>query len=85
MTAARYPLCMSALKARVRNGKLELEGSTPLEEGAEFWLVPANEEDEMTAEERAELDAAILEGLDDVDAGRTVDAEEAIASLGHRT
>ncbi|NUP13462.1 MAG: hypothetical protein HOW73_46080 [Polyangiaceae bacterium] len=76
---------MHALKARVRNGRLVLDEPTSLPEGTEVVLVPANDEDdEMTDEERAELDAAILEGLDDVDAGRSVDAEAAIARLRAR-
>ena len=78
--SACYSLPMHAIKARVRNGKLELEEPAALAEGAEFWIVPA-EDDGMSDDERAELREALLEGIADVEAGRTVDAEEAIAAL----
>lgn len=40
--------------------------------------------DNMSAEESAELDAALEEGLDDIDAGRMIDAEEVMARLRAR-
>ena len=80
---ACYPSGMHAIKARVRNGQIELDEPAPLAEGAEFWLVPA-EDDGMSDDERAELHQALLEGIADVEAGRTVDAEEAIAALRAR-
>jgi hypothetical protein len=75
---------MHAIKARVRNGKLELDDSEPLVEGAEFWLVPANNEeqdDDMTPEERAELEAALTESIEEMRAGKTIDGPEFLARL----
>jgi predicted transcriptional regulator len=43
------------------------------------------EGDDLDAEERAQLHAAIQEGLDDMKAGRTYDAAEVIAELRART
>lgn len=40
--------------------------------------------DNMTDEESAELDAALLRAMDDVDAGRMIDAEEVMARLRAR-
>lgn len=74
---------MPPLKARVRNGRLVLDEPTDLPEGIEVPLVLADGDD-MDDEERKALDEAILEGLDDVEAGRTVDAEEVIARLRAR-
>jgi hypothetical protein len=71
------------LKARVRNGRLVLDEPTDLPEGMEVPLVLADG-DELDADERAELHRALLEGLEDVEAGRTVDAEEAIGRLRAR-
>jgi hypothetical protein len=74
---------MHAIKARVRNGQLELEEPAALTEGAELWIMPA-EDDGMSDDESAELREALLEGIADVESGRTVDAEEAIAALRAR-
>jgi hypothetical protein len=45
-----------------------------------FRFVQA-EEDELSPEERAELDALLLEAAENVRAGRTVDADEILAEL----
>lgn len=80
-TRARYASPMSALKARVRNGHLELEEPASLPEGAEFWLVPAPDADDMTDAERADLEEAIAEGLEDLRTGNTIDGPEFLARL----
>lgn len=72
---------MTALKARVRNGQLEVDERTSLAEGAEFWLVPANSEDEMTDAERADLEAILDESIDEMRAGKAVDGPEFLARL----
>ncbi|MBL8743857.1 MAG: hypothetical protein JNK04_22265 [Myxococcales bacterium] len=69
-----------ALKARVRNGRLTLDEPTTLPEGAEVQVILADD-DELDADERAELQQAIEEGMADADAGRTEDAFEVIARL----
>lgn len=76
----RYASDMITLKARVRNGRLVLDEPTSLPEGAEVWLVPADD-GEMSDDERAELDDALLEAIADVEAGRTTDADELMAEL----
>jgi hypothetical protein len=70
---------MLAHKARVENGRLKLDEPTDLPEGTELELVPAY--DELTDEQRAEVMAAINEGLAQVRAGQSVDFDEVIADL----
>lgn len=77
---------MQALKARVENGRLKLDEPTDLPEGQLIELVPLDEVllsggDDLDDEERAELHQAIREGIEDMEAGRTVDAKTVIAQL----
>ncbi len=82
-------IAMRALKAHVRGGRLVLDEPTDLPEGADVELVPlddvlANGGDYLDDEEREWLHEAIERGLEDVRAGRTVDAREVIAELRAR-
>lgn len=76
---------MHALKARVENGRLILDEPTMLPDGTEVFLTFAGGEDDLDDSERAELHRAIERGLDDVDAGRVVDAAEVLAELRARS
>lgn len=69
---------MEPLNARVRNGRLVLDEPTDLPEGVQVRLVLADG-DEMPKEEREALYESLREGVADIEAGRTVDAREAIA------
>ncbi len=80
---------MQALKARVENGRLKLDEPTDLPEGQLIELVPLDEVflnggDDLDDEERAALRESIREGIEDMEAGRTVDAKTAIAALRSR-
>ena len=75
---------MHALKIRVQNGRIQLDEPTDLPDGTELYLVPADGGDDLDDEERAALHEAIREGIEDVEAGRTVDAKTAIAELRSR-
>jgi hypothetical protein len=75
---------MSALKARVENGRLKLDEPTDLPDGTVVPLEIADDWDDLDDEERAALHASIREGIDDLEAGRTVDARTAIAQLRSR-
>ncbi len=66
---------MHALKTRVKNGRVVLDEPTDLPEGAEVEVLVIGE-DELTADERAELHASLDRALDDSEAGRGVDAME---------
>ena len=65
---------MHARKIQVRNGRLVLDEPTNLPDGAEVEVLVID--DELTAEERAELHASLDRALDDSDAGRGMDAWE---------
>lgn len=72
------------LKAIVRNGRLVLDEATDLPDGIEVELVFADG-DQLDADERRDLFEALLEGSDDLDAGRGEDLETVIAELEART
>jgi hypothetical protein len=63
-----------ARKIQVRNGRLVLDEPTDLPDGAEVEILVID--DELTAEERAELHASLDRALEDSDAGRGMDAWE---------
>ncbi len=68
---------MQALKVQVKNGRLRLDEPTDLPDGAEIEVIVID--DELDAEERAELHASLDRALDDSDAGRGKDAAEFLA------
>ncbi len=77
---------MRALKAHVKAGRLLLDEPTDLPEGEVVELVPldevlANGGDYLDDEERERLHRSIDRGLEDVRAGRTVDARQVIREL----
>ena len=79
-------LDMHALKVRVENGRIKLDEPTDLPEGKLLELVPLDEVflgggDDLDDAERAALDESIREGIEDMEAGRTIDAKTAIAQL----
>jgi len=65
---------MHARKIQVKNGRLVLDEPTDLPDGAEVEVLAVD--DELTAEERAELHASLDRALEDSDAGRGMDAWE---------
>jgi hypothetical protein len=74
---------MQALKAQVKNGRLIVDEPTELPEGTVLDLVVADSGDELDDEERAQLHAAIDEGLEgDSDGG--VEASTLLADLRAR-
>ncbi len=68
------------LQARVENGRLVLDAPTDLPEGKIVEL-QALDDDGLTEEERAEVLAAVDEGLADVKAGRAKPLSEILARL----
>ena len=71
---------MNAHKAHVKNGQIVLDEPAELPEGAKLYVV-LDDDDVMSAEERAALEAALDESLDDFEAGRVVDAATVRAML----
>ena len=68
-----------AVKARVKNGRLVLDEPTHLPEGTEVTL--AVTDDEPDNEERARILVAVERSMDQVKAGKHVDADVVIARL----
>jgi len=82
-------MTMQPLKAHVKNGRLLLDEPTELPEGEVIELVPlddvlANGGDYLDDDERERLHQSIERGLEDVKAGRTVDARQVIDELRAR-
>lgn len=71
---------MTTLKAHVKNGQLVPDEPIELREGTAAVVHLLDDEDESD-EERAAIEAAIDEGLDDFEAGRIVDEETVRAKL----
>jgi predicted DNA-binding antitoxin AbrB/MazE fold protein len=65
---------MHALKVQVSNGRLKIDEPTDLPDGAEVDIVVID--DNLNAEERAELHASLDRALDESEAGRGGDAWE---------
>lgn len=68
------------LRARVRNGRLVLDEPTDLPEGEEVELVPADTDD-LDDDERTALHESLREGIRQMKAGETIDADVAMAEL----
>lgn len=66
--------------ARVHNGRLVVDEPTQLPEGAELTL-QVIDGDDLSEQERAQMHAAIEEGLDDVEAGRVISMETSLAEI----
>ncbi len=77
---------MQPLKAHVHNGRLVLDEPTDLPEGEVIELLPVDEVlaaggDYLDEEERERLHDSIERGLEDVKAGRTIEASTVIKRL----
>ncbi len=80
---------MQPVKAHVKNGRLVLDEPTDRPEGEEVELVPLDEVlarggDYLDDEERERLHRSIERGLEDVKAGRTVEASAVMTALRAR-
>ncbi len=86
---AVQPVKAEPLRAVVKNGRLILDEPTDLPEGEVVNLVPVevpldDGTDDLDDEERARLHAALDRGLADIEAGRTVPAEQVLEKLRAR-
>jgi hypothetical protein len=73
------------LTARVQNGRLVLDEPTHLPEGEVVQLeIVRDEEEGLSAEDRAELQARLAKARADVAAGRTADARDFMRQLAER-
>jgi hypothetical protein len=72
---------MAVFRARVRGGHILVDEPTDLPDGTELTLVLLEAEDEMTLEERADLDAMIERGRADIAAGKGISSEDLLARV----
>jgi hypothetical protein len=81
---------MAAIRARVENGRLIVDEPTDLPDGELIDLVPLDEVlarggDYLDDEERERLHRSLRESIEQMKAGQTIDADEALAELeAHR-
>lgn len=71
---------MQPLKAQVKERRLVLDEPTDLPEGEVVYLVPVLD-DGLDDTERAALHDALLESIEQMKAGRLIDADDALAEL----
>ena len=77
-----YALGVTALKAHVLNGRIVVDETVDLPDGAEVrvYLYDVSTES-MSADERAALDRSIERGVAQADAGELIDADDVVAEL----
>ena len=75
---------MSAVRARVHNGRLQLDEPTSLPEGTVLDLVVDDESDDLSEEERAALNEVIARGAASVSGGRGRPMRELLAELARK-
>lgn len=71
-------------RARVRNGRLVLDEPTDLPEGEEVELVRADADDlddDLSDDERRQLDESIAVSFEQAKNGQLIDADEVLAKL----
>jgi hypothetical protein len=72
---------MSTLHARVQGGQIVVEERTDLPEGTQLTLVMIEPDDEMTPEERAELEAEVERGRAAIAAGQGISGADLLARV----
>jgi hypothetical protein len=72
---------MSTLRARVEGGHIVVDEKTDLPDGTQLTLVMVDADDEMTPEERADLEAELERGRAAIAAGQGISADELLARV----
>jgi hypothetical protein len=72
---------MSILHARVERGRIVVDEVTYLSEGTQLTFVMADAYDEMTAGERADLEAEMVRARTGIAAGRGLSGDELLARV----
>ena len=75
---------MTAIRARVHNGRLQLDAPTALPEGTVLDLVADDEGDDLDEAERAALNQVITEGHASVERGEARSVQDLLAELRRR-
>jgi len=74
---------MATLRGHVESGRIVVDEPIDLPDGTEVEIAVADEDD-MTPEERAELDASIDRGMEQAARGEGISAEEMLRRLRAR-
>lgn len=75
---------MSLLHGRVQGGRIVIQEEVDLPEGAEVRLAlveSADDEEQLDAEDRARLEAAIAKGRQEIAEGKGIPAEQVVGEL----
>lgn len=76
---------VTALKARVVNGRIVVDEPVDLPNGSGLHVyVHDASADSMTGEDRAAIERALERSLAQADAGELIEADEVLAELEHR-
>jgi hypothetical protein len=79
-SGSRYALAVAILRGRIESGRVVVDEPVDLPDGTEVEIAVA-ETDDMTAEERAEIDASIDRGMDQAARGEGSSPEEVLRRL----
>jgi hypothetical protein len=71
---------MAILRGHVESGRIVVDEPVDLPDGTEVEIAVADDDD-MTSEERAEIEASIDRGLEQAARGETITAEELLRRL----
>jgi hypothetical protein len=75
---------MSVLHGRVQGGHIVIEEPVDLPEGAEVRLTlvdPTDEQEQLDAEDRARLEAALDQGRQEIAEGKGIPADQVVAAI----
>jgi len=74
---------MSLLHGRVQGGRIVIQDAVDLPEGTEvrLELVEPDDDDQLDAEDRARLEAAIAKGRQEIADGKGIPASQVISEL----
>jgi hypothetical protein len=74
---------MSLLHGRVQGGRIVIQDSVDLQEGAEvrLELIEPDDDDQLEAEDRARLEAAIAKGRQEIADGKGIPAAQVIGEV----
>jgi hypothetical protein len=82
--SACYTDAMTAIRASVRNGRLQMDEPTALPEGTVLDLVIDDEGDDLDDEERRALDACLRSEMASIRAGQGIPLGEVVSELRRR-
>jgi hypothetical protein len=72
---------MTLVRGHVKDGRIVLDDPVDLPEGAAVEIAVLGDDGELSAEERAEAEAAIDEGIDQAERGETSPIEDVLRRL----